>query len=604
MYETRSKESAEATHKPQINNRSKQLVAGKRYEDVSEYLYSLAPAQRMHMENMKEEKFYEEVPGNPAITRMAAQLQREGPIGDRLYNSAVEQQQRHRERVERAELEKIERAKAAAAFHSNTQRDLRNLASRGGGRGNIDNQNDGGNSAPQGHSLYNRAQQVLKKKDKLRQLESKAKEAQARPRLSKRSLRIANKLEKPSERLTKHTKQQMRELQMLSIKREINDYERNNVGARQQSHHNKKGHLPSDILDPELTFQPQVNKISERIAKTKNAVKNLQKGERKIDFGERLHRDHKTWHKDLHRLRKEKEDKELAECTFQPNRSKSKRTYQKMGMGNGTTNSNRMNNNMMNDAPEYRLNKWLRKRDQKIERKIKERNDGYLKGCTFEPNVDRRQSRVRKKKAGSGAPENSKHRVAWNKERRASQRFSMVQKIAENDYNIISSPYISNEMSYEDDDDVENSNVVEQDRMNRQYNNNRTPPRSRNGNKPPETPEQARERRRQESEKKHMLRMRKAHANRRHQRASNIRNQLRDPYSVSGNTNPDWKAIGAGGFAFKSFEAKETAKDAERKRIAMHNNYIQQNNNKKDKYSHVIKPPVSAGEYLDLHETF
>ena len=167
-----------------------------------------------------EEKFYEEVPGNPAITRMAAQLQREGPIGDRLYNSAVEQQQRHRERVERAELEKIERAKAAAAFHSNTQRDLRNLASRGVGRGggNIDNQNDGGNTAPQGHSLYNRAQQVLKKKDKLRQLESKAKEAQARPRLSKRSLRIANKLEKPSERLTKHTKQQMRELQMLSIK--------------------------------------------------------------------------------------------------------------------------------------------------------------------------------------------------------------------------------------------------------------------------------------------------------------------------------------------------------------------------------------------------
>ena len=107
MYETRSKESAEATHQPQINNRSKQLVAGKRYEDVSEYLYSLAPAQRMHMENMKEEKFYEEVPGNPAITRMAAQLQREGPIGDRLYNSAVEQQQRHRERVERAVLERV-----------------------------------------------------------------------------------------------------------------------------------------------------------------------------------------------------------------------------------------------------------------------------------------------------------------------------------------------------------------------------------------------------------------------------------------------------------------------------------------------------------------
>ena len=49
---------------------------------------------------------------------------------------------------------------------------------------------------------------------------AEAKEAQARPRLSKRSLRIANKLEKPSERLTKHTKQQMRELQMRAIANE------------------------------------------------------------------------------------------------------------------------------------------------------------------------------------------------------------------------------------------------------------------------------------------------------------------------------------------------------------------------------------------------
>ena len=64
---------------------------------------------------------------------------------------------------------------------------------------------------------------------------------------------------------------------MLSIKREIKDYEKAHVASRRQSHHMKKGHLPSDILDPELTFQPQVNKISVRIAKTKNAVKNLEK---------------------------------------------------------------------------------------------------------------------------------------------------------------------------------------------------------------------------------------------------------------------------------------------------------------------------------------
>ena len=132
--------------------------------------------------------------------------------------------------------------------------------------------------------------------------------------------------------------------------------------------------------------------------------------------------------------------------------------------------------------------------------------------------------------------------------------------------------------------------------------NDRTPPRPNPATyRPPETPEEAREQRRQASEKKHMLRMRKAHENRRHKRASNIRNQLRDPYSVSGNTNPDLKTIGASNFAFKSFEAKESAKNAERRRVAMHNDYIE---NKKDNYSAVIKPPVSAGEYIDLHETF
>ena len=355
---------------------------------------------------------------------------------------------------------------------------------------------------------------------------------------------------------------------MLSIKREIKDYEKAHVASRRQSHHMKKGHLPSDILDPELTFQPQVNKISVRIAKTKNAVKNLEEGERKIDFGERLHRDHKTWHKDLDALRQEKLDKELAECTFQPNRSKSKRTYRQSGMGS----SSYRGMGVINDAPEHRLNKWLRKRDQKIERKMKERHDSSLKGCTFEPNAHKREQRLEKKQPGSGAPENSKHRIQWNKERRASQRQVMMKKIAEDDYNIISSPHIT---------DVNHSV--------------RTTPMKKIYQGAAETPEESRERRRLESEKRHMLRMRKAHENRRHKKASNIRNQLRDPYSVSGNTNPDWKAIGAGGFAFKSHQAKEDARRSSKKQSA---------NTLEMRYEEVIKPPVSSDDYIDLHETF
>ena len=367
---------------------------------------------------------------------------------------------------------------------------------------------------------------------------------------------------------------------MLSIKREIRDYEKAHVASRRQSHHNKKGHLPSDILDPELTFQPQVNKISVRIAKTKNAVKNLEKGERKIDFGERLHRDHKTWHKDLDALRQEKLDKEMAECTFQPNRSKSKKTYQQSGMGS----SNYHGMSALSDTPEHRLNKWLRKRDQKIERKMKERHDKSLKGCTFEPNAHKREQRLAKKQPGSGAPENSKHRIQWNKERRASQRQVMMQKIAEDNYNIISSPHIT---------DVNKG--IETSQSTVYVDGVQTTPMKTKYQGTTETPEESREKRRLESEKKHMLRMRKAHENRRHKKASNIRNQLRDPYSVSGNTNPDWKAIGAGGFEFRSHPSKQDTRQSSKKKSAIPS---------KAMYDQVIKPPVSRDDYIDLHETF
>ena len=368
---------------------------------------------------------------------------------------------------------------------------------------------------------------------------------------------------------------------MLSIKREIKDYEKAHVASRRQSHHMKKGHLPSDILDPELTFQPQVNKISVRIAKTKNAVKNLEEGERKIDFGERLHRDHKTWHKDLEALRQEKLDKELAECTFQPNRSKSKRTYRQLGMGG----SSYRGVGVINDTPEHRLNKWLRKRDQKIERKMKERHDSSLNGCTFEPNAHRREQRPQKKQPGTGGPENSKHRIKWNKERRASQRQVMMKKIAEDNYNIISSPHLTGvNQGIETSPSAASGDNIQITPMKKIYQG------------AAETPEEARQRRRLESERRHMLRMQKAHENRRHKKASNIRNQLRDPYSVSGNTNPDWKSIGAGGFAFKSHQAKVNAQRRSSKK--------QSADTLEMRYEEVIKPPVSSDDYIDLHETF
>ena len=108
-----------------------------------------------------------------------------------------------------------------------------------------------------------------------------------------------------------------------------------------------------------------------------------------------------------------------------------------------------------------------------------------------------------------------------------------------------------------------------------------------------ETEEEARQRRREESERKHMLRMKKAHESRRHQRASVILNQFRDPYTVSGNTNPDLKSIGAAvgedtttmGLVVASEPGTGEGDGGERS------------------YGNVLRRPVSPGA-IDIHETF
>lgn len=582
-HEQRIRESEEATYRPAVNPRSVALAEangrGAGEHDIYTNLYNLAPARQQAREEMAERHLVDSVPGNPAITRMAAGLRRDGPVGERLYFDAMEQQRRHRERVAQAEIEAIARAKASAEFHSKTQAAMRKHAN---------NDDVGGPKQPQGHSLYHRAQNTLKKKDKLRQLENKAKEAQARPRLSKRSLNIAKKMdEAPIERLTKLRPKQVRELQLMNIKREINAFEQENVGSRSQSHHESahKGHLPSDILDPELTFSPQINKISERIAAVKHSTKNVYPGEKEIDFGARLHRDHKHWHKDLGALRKEKEDKEMKECTFTPDRSQSKRTYERLGS------SNIMGRGNGEDRPEQRLNKWLRKRDQKIERKMKEQHDGKTKGCTFEPNIDKRSKTAikRKVKPGTGAPVNAQSRVEWNKQRRADQQLATMQKLADRDFNIISSPYVQNESDDEgnldnDDEDHLQTFGVDYEMVDRAMNSGRS---SQTATTAVETPDAARARRQQESERKHMLRMKKAHEHRRHSKASDLINQFRDSYSFSGNTNPDLGAIGAS--APVTLSSSQFMK--------------QLDGRSNDDFDHVLKAPVSAGA-IDIHETF
>ena len=329
-------------------------------------------------------------------------------------------------------------------------------------------------------------------------------------------------------------------------------------------------------MDPELTFSPQVNPISERIASLKNSRKNLYPGEEKIDFGERLHRDHKTWHKGLDALRKEKLDKELAECTFTPDREKSKRTYEQVGMGTVSYGGK------SNERPEQRLNKWLRKRDQKIERKMKEMHDSKVSGCTFQPNLGRRKKEdiTKKVRVGTGVPSNSKRRVEWNKQRRATQQYAIMKRLSENDHNIISSPYMETTAGEDKEPEV----VDERQRRKESVKQRKQ-----------ETEEEARRRRREESERKHLLRMKKAHESRRHERASVILNQFRDAYTVSGNTNPDLNSIGAG-----------TGEETTAMSIAISSSAETEENKSSKRrlsYDNSLRKPVSPGA-IDIHETF
>ena len=137
---------------PEINAYSHELADeliadGKRHPDVSEHLYSLAPEFDRKVEWMKAQQMAAEVPATPAITRMAMSLEREGKVGDRLYEAALET---------RAKLSKA-RQKAAASDEFK--------ASRGGVTPETKARQK---NKVIGHSLYERAVNTRNKKDAMR----------------------------------------------------------------------------------------------------------------------------------------------------------------------------------------------------------------------------------------------------------------------------------------------------------------------------------------------------------------------------------------------------------------------------------------------------
>ena len=130
-----------------------ELIAdGKRHPDVAEHLYSLAPEFDKKVEWMKAQQMAAEVPTTPMITKMAKDLEREGPVGDRLYESALET---------RAKLNK-QRADAAAVTIFKQNRGGATPETKAKQRSHVI-----------GHSLYDRAVKQRQDKETMRKKKQK-----------------------------------------------------------------------------------------------------------------------------------------------------------------------------------------------------------------------------------------------------------------------------------------------------------------------------------------------------------------------------------------------------------------------------------------------
>ena len=158
---------------PEINAYSHELADeliadGKRHPDVSEHLYSLAPEFDKKVEWMKAQRMAAEVPTTPAITKMAKDLEREGPVGDRLYEAALET---------RAKLQKA-RADAVASDDIKAARGCATPEMKAKQRSKVI-----------GHSLYERAVNTRKKKDTMRKKKQQDIEEQQNQRHITRTVR-------------------------------------------------------------------------------------------------------------------------------------------------------------------------------------------------------------------------------------------------------------------------------------------------------------------------------------------------------------------------------------------------------------------------------
>lgn len=559
-------------HSSKIAERS--IAAGRRDPNVSEHLYSYAPQMEDKLLRMRAQQMANEQPASPLITKMAANLERPGSIGDRLYQAGKDQQEKlNKMRKESKDTENRKaKRQAERKFTSETK------AAQRSGR--------------VGHSLYERAVENMKKKDDMRQkrlIDISGKQSQKH--ITPRSVKLAAKSREESmERLSKLTPRALRERELWKRKQSMR--EAHKVGARELPHqHRGVGNSdleffrPSDEADEEQTHAPAVNPLSAVVAEVRNQ-RRFPGGKGK-DFGERLYSDSKTWRKKSYeQLKKEKEDKEMAECTFAPNTTQSKRTFATTmgydieestsigaqehygsisepnsdavaGSDGAKVSKSRSRYSSGVSTPD-RLIRWQENKNRRIRKMQEAKLNTDIKACTFQPNLHKSERIYRKgqnspRKTGrnQGVPQHTlrrsiegnstraersekAHYLFYERQRRAIQHSEKRKTSFSPQTSFHTHPDLSSSAPSVDVM-TNNPDFVVREGGGSQLLSDPVFAEDGDNHKGPSV----------EHVEKHLRRMARARSNRALHTHSQLENQLRNRWSVSGSTNPDLIAINA-----------------------------------------------------------
>jgi len=350
-------ELAEVRPAPIISDRSRKLAEKQDREGkIEDTLLAWKDKKKELQENKTAEEADERCPYQPQITQYAANLEREGDVGSRLYNKAFEYRAKRQEEIERQMLEIEQMAKGghssprrhgSYAYEHNVEAEPRTL--------------------PIELDLHRREMERQQYRDQLMQEQHQEEANMHYPRINAMSDLIAEKLPENS-------------VQRLLKPKVVWE-------------------APEDDEDPDLTFKPKVNPRSIEINNEK-----LARGEVSADRNEYLYQKDEENKYRMEQARKRALDKEMEECTFQPN-----------------INRNSQSMPSSSHSVVARTQQWQKQRNARMraEREAQEKKE--MENCTFRPTIrdyKPKKEKNKKKQDNYGVDQHLERQVSARNQRK------------------------------------------------------------------------------------------------------------------------------------------------------------------------------------------